>query len=737
MKNKIIILLFILPFIYSFRPQSQATQEAEALIQRVLEGNTNTFVLKEIPEENGMDVFEIEASNDGKIILRGNNGISFATAFNWYLKEVAHVSYDWQAIKPLKIAGKLPLPPTKIHRFCAAKERFFNNTCTFGYTFAYWNWDEWQRFIDWMAMNGVNRPLMLSGQEAVWLHVWKSFGLSEQEVLSYFSAPAHLPWHRMANLDKWGGPLPISYIEGQEKLQQQILNRSRALGMKPILSAFAGHAPENLKKLYPSAKINQIAPGWGGMDATYSTFFLDPADSLFGIIQKRFLEEQQRLYGNDHLYSADPFNEITPPSWEPDYLGKVSKTIYGSMSVIDTEAVWYQMSWTYYNDAEYWTQPRFTAMIHSIPVGKLVMLDYVCEQEEYFRKSNNFQGAPFIWCYLGNFGGNTYLVSPLNKVATRIEALKGVSNCVGVGATLEGINVNPGIYEMVLEMPWRTGEAFNQENWIKEYAIRRAGHTDEAVIEAWKMLKQDILVDSAIAIGNHLIIYQVAPILDLNNSNRRNSTQYPYRNAQLARVLAQLFQADEQSVQSDSYKFDIVNLTRQVLGNYGREIYYEMMHDYEQGNPHGFRRASDKFITLGLELDSLLGTRHEFLLGKWLTDARRWGSNESEHAYYERNAREIITTWHAPGGELDDYSCRQWNGLMRTYYLPKWIEFIKRLDQSLKGLKSFDANEFTGWCNHFEQDWVNNPSPELNEFENNNAVEYSYKLYLKYRYEIM
>lgn len=695
------------------------------------------FILQEIPADHGRDVFEVEASKNGKIILRGNNGVSVATAFNWYLKEVAHISYDWQADKPLNIVKALPPPVTKIHRSCSAKERFFNNTCTFGYTFAYWNWDQWQRFIDWMAMNGVNRPLMMAGQEAVWLKVWKSFGITDAEVRTYFSGPAHLPWHRMSNMDKWGGPLPVSYIEGQQKLQQQILIRSRLLGMKPVLPAFAGHVPEKLKELYPGAKINQIVPGWGGMDSIYTTYFLAPTDNLFGEIQKRFLTEQQKLYGTDHLYSADPFNEITPPSWEPDYLAKVGKTIYDTMSKTDKESVWYQMSWTFYFDSAHWTQPRLEAMIHAVPKGKLVFLDYVCEEEEYFRKSDNFHGAPFIWCYLGNFGGNTHLVAPMDKVSKRLSVLTFVSNCAGVGSTLEGINVNPEIYELVLEMPWRSGEAFNLDNWIKDYAQRRAEHNDGAVIDAWKMLKHDILVDSAVAIWNHSVVFQVSPVMDLNKSFWSTNTQILYKNAQLAKVLSLMFQADVASQCSDAYRFDVVNLTRQLLGNYGRTLYHNMMQAYEQRNIPEFHRCSAGFITLGMEIDSLLGTRHEFLLGNWLADARHWGINAAEVEYYERNAREIITTWHKAGGGLTDYSNRQWNGLMRTYYLPRWMEFINRLDSSLTQNKPYDTTKFAVWCTAFEKKWVDSPSSGYLEKESNHAVEFAHRLFLKYRKELL
>lgn len=70
-----------------------------------------------------------------------------------------------------------------------------------------------------MALNGVNLPLAITGQEAVWLKVWTDMGIPADTVRAYFTGPAHLPWHRMLNMDRFQGPLPMSYIEGQARLQ--------------------------------------------------------------------------------------------------------------------------------------------------------------------------------------------------------------------------------------------------------------------------------------------------------------------------------------------------------------------------------------------------------------------------------------------------------------------------------------------------------------------------------------
>ena len=731
--HKVICLILLFPQLL----YAETVSESEQLIARILPGSAHKFVVEEIAAtETNKDVFEIEAAKNGKITLRGNNPISIATAFNWYLKYYAHTSFDWQAQKPLT-CNKFPAPEHLIRKTCNVNERFFNNTCTFGYTFPFWEWDKWQRFIDWMTMNGVNRPLMQAGQEAVWLKVWKSFGISGNDIKSYFSGPAHLPWHRMANMDGWGGPLPDSYIEGQKQLQQKILSRSRALGMKPVLSAFAGHVPRQLMNKYPNAHITQIAPGWGGMDEQYTTYFLDPTDTLFGEIQHRFLKEQKKIYGTDHLYSADPFNEITPPSWDSEYLAKVGGSIYKTMSDVDKSAIWYQMSWTFYYDSAHWTQPRLSAMIQSVPKGKLIFLDYTAEEQEYFRKSNNFEGAPFIWCYLGNFGGNTHLVAPVKKVSSRILNVIPVENCTGIGSTLEGINVNPVIYELVLELAWNNDENFSHETWIDKYAERRCTNKEPEIKAAWKLMNQRILTDSAVGIWNHSTIYQMSPVLNLKDGSWTTNPYIPYKNADLALVLELLLKAHKTSANNDAYQYDLVNITRQVLGNYGLKLHAEMVNAYLRKDVISFRHNSDAFIKLGFEIDSLLGSRHEFRLANWLSDAGNWGKNSTEKAYYQRNAREIITTWHKAGGVLTDYSNRQWNYLMQTYYLPRWIKFIKLMDESLTSDQVLDTDSFKKWTTNFEKNWVNN-GPEKVDFENRqNAIEISNRLYQKYRTQLI
>lgn len=675
-------------------------QVATALIQRVLPAHAGRFQCEGIAADAGRDVFEIEAQG-GRIVLRGNQAGSLAMAFNWYLREVALTNFDWEASAPLTLAGPPGLPPVKIRRVCAAPERFALNYCTYGYSLPWWNWQQWQRFIDWMAMNGINRPLLQCGQEATWLKVWTSYGIPEATVREFFAGPAHLPWQRMANLDKWGGPLPMSYIDGQRQLQTQILGRARSLGMKPILAAFAGHVPQALKSVRPQAAISQIKPGWGGMAEKYATWFLDPTDPLFIDIQHRFLKEQSAMYGSDHLYSADPFNEIAPPSWEPDYLAGVSRTIYQSMAGGDPAAIWYLMSWNFFFDKT-WTPPRLKALTLAVPKGRMVYLDYVCEQTEFFRKSENFHGAPFIWSFVGNFGGTTNYTAPLDVVNKRLAAALPVANCLGVGTTLEGLNINPVAFDLVFEQPWHPDAKVDLPKWLDAYADRRAGRVDPAVRKAWRILHGEIFTSDPDGLWGRQNFLQCVPYISAGG----RKVPVPPKQAQLVAAVDSLLDVGPASRLGDGYQFDLANLTRQALGNATYIIGKRMIAAASLKDPAGFRRDAARLLELGEDIDTLLGTRHEWLLGRWIADARAWAATPDEGDYYEHNAREILTTWHEPGGGLSDYARREWNGLFRTYYMERWREFILRVDRSLGSNDEFDAAAYHRWRVAADGNWV-------------------------------
>ena len=105
----------------------------------------------------------------------------------------------------------MPLPKVgglAIKKHSLVEWSYYENVCTFSYTQAWWGWDRWQREIDWMAMNGINLPLALTGYEYVQQRTFERFGVAREEMQGYFTGPGFLAWNRMVNIKAWGGAFP-------------------------------------------------------------------------------------------------------------------------------------------------------------------------------------------------------------------------------------------------------------------------------------------------------------------------------------------------------------------------------------------------------------------------------------------------------------------------------------------------------------------------------------------------
>ena len=253
--------------------------EMKEMVGRLCPEHSNSFRFEYLSDQpDSIDCYSIETYK-GKILIKGNTVNSMAVGLNAYLKNFCNTRVSWYASDPVEMPSALPLPESKIQASAKCSNRFFLNYCTFGYTMPYWKWSDWERLIDWMALNGVNMPLAITGQESIWYKVWTDMGLTDEQIRSYFTGPAHLPWHRMSNVDYWQSPLPESWLENQEELQKKILKRERSLGMTPVLPAFAGHVPAELKQVRPEAKIYTMSQ-WGGYDDRYRSHFIDPEDPL-------------------------------------------------------------------------------------------------------------------------------------------------------------------------------------------------------------------------------------------------------------------------------------------------------------------------------------------------------------------------------------------------------------------------------------------------------------------------
>lgn len=704
-------------------------ETARALASRVVPSIAPNISFRKVVPADSVDTFTL--LHDGRnLVIEGNSAGSMAMGLNYYLKNYCLTTVSWYADDPVELPDTMPVVPVSVTVRAEVPQRFFLNYCTSGYSMPWWSWRDWERFIDWMALNGVNLPLATTGQEAIWYNVWTSMGLTDDEVRSYFTGPAHLPWHRMCNLDGWQSPLPKSWLDDQTELQRRIVERERQLSMRPVLPGFAGHVPAALRRLYPDAALTTVSQ-WGGFPDEYRCTYLSPTDSLFVDIQHRYLSEQARLYGTDHVYGIDPFNEVDPPTWNPDSLAVISRDIYNSVAMFDPDAVWLQMAWILYADSEHWTPETARAYITGVPQGRMMLLDYYCESVEEWKLFDSFYGQPYIWCYLGNFGGNSFLASPMRDVGRRIDDVlaNGGSNLVGIGSTLEGIDVNPYMYEYVLDRAWDS--PVRGDSALMAIVDRRVGHIDPAARRAWSLLLDSVFIEPALCGQGPLT--NARPSLT-GFSWWTTKPNVGYHNADLLSAWGDMLDVDA----GGRYQltFDCVNLGRQAMSNYFMAVRDDFTAAYESGDIPAMKERGAELKEILNDLTELLNSCHGTRMSKWIADARAKGIDTAESDYYERNARTIVSIW-GPSQDLNDYANRQWAELNATYYLPRWSMFVDMVTDAAESGCSFDKDAFFEASRAMENAWIEPRPLEAETVAPADDVTVARAMYLKYAPRIL
>lgn len=666
----------------------------ERLLERIDKGASEKFKIEVIKGNN--DFFELDQEGN-KIVVRGNNWISIATGVNWYLKYYAGVHLSWNNMKA-KLPAVLPPVKQKERRETPLKYRYDFNYCTYSYSMAFWDWERWEKEIDWMALHGVNMPLALTGMETVWYNVLKQLGYSKEEINNFIAGSGFLAWWHMNNLEGWGGPNPDSWYEQQVKLQHNILKRMQEFGIEPVFPGYAGMVPCNANE---KLGLNVTDPGkWCGYRRPA---FLQPTDPAFERIAGLYYTEMQRLFGKVKYYGIDPFHE--GGSTQGVDLKEAGKAIMKAMKKTNPDAVWVIQAWQ--------ANPR-PAMTDSLNAGDLLVLDLSSENRPmwgdkdspWFREKG-YGKHNWIYCMLLNFGGNIGMYGRMEKVIDGFYAAKMHPNgktLQGVGITMEGIENNPVMYELLFELPWRP-EKFTKEEWVKEYAFARYGKNEPRLNEAWIILSNTAYACPNIQEGTTESVFCARPAEDINSVSSWGSSKMYYKPEEFRKAAENMLAVAKEFKGNPNFEYDLVDVVRQSLTDRGNVLQKEITAAYRAGKKAEFTKLSQEFLNLILAQDRLLSSLPQFMVGTWLEKAKKIGQREEEKKLYEWNARTQITTWGdrsaANNGGLRDYSHREWAGLLKDFYYPRWKAWFEVLQARLDGKKVEDIDWYA-----MEEPWT-------------------------------
>ncbi len=573
------------------------------------------------------------------------------------------------------------------------KYRYYLNYCTYSYSMPWWDWERWEKEIDFMALNGVNLVLTLIGQEAVWQECLTKLGCDPKDIFEFLPGPAFLAWGWLNNLEGWGGPTTQNWIDNQKELQLKILKRLREFQITPILQAFTGRVPKVFTKLFSEAKITKL-PGWYKYDGVY---FLDPSDKLFDRINKMLIEIQSNLYGNDHYFAGDIFHEIDSSDKNNDSMSRIYKGIQDSLLNADPEATWILQSWTIRDDSISVLNPEHT-----------LVLDMFCESEPKWEKTEYFHGQPWIWSIINNFGGRTGLGGPIKKINNDIQkTIENINtkNLLGIGVVPEGIENNPLVYELLWEANWQ--KIIDLNNWIKKYSHRRYGVISNNIEQAWIKLLETVYSgpDGYAPIES---VICAAPSFNIKNVSSNGSIELYYSNAVLLEALELLLLDSDNINGAETYSHDIIDITRQFGANLSNEIYKIIIKKYFEKDKEEFIKYSEIFLNLLEDLDVILSCNKYFSLGYWLNAAKQKAVDDNDLKMLEWNARRQITLWSSPEiTEFHDYANKQWSGLIKDYYIPRWKKFFDICKISLNTEKEINEDDFKNYLMRHAVEWSN------------------------------
>ena len=659
--------------------------------------------------QNDNDYYELNMV-DGKVHIKGNDGVSLASGVNDYYKNYCHVMISEQANQTKMPEAIVPVEGT-IRRETPYKVRYAFNYCTLDYTFAFFDEEAFQKEYDWLALSGVNVVLDLAGQEAVWIRFLMNFGYSFDEAKDWLSGPSYYAWQFMDNLEIFGGPIPDGWITDRLNMARENQRWKRSLGMDTVLQGYAGMVPTNFAEYQDVDILKQ--GGWCGLDRPD---MIRTDGELYDQFAGLFYEAQEWAFGDTtDYYAADPFHEggIRPSDLSD---ATISAEVLESLLRYDSDAVWMVQAW--------WSNPTNDLLkgMGEYRQDHVMILDLTGLEAPKWNstaygdtvlESAEFNGTDWVWCMLENYGGNPSMDGQLAKIAHDIPAAyQEAQHMKGIGIISEATYDNPVIYDLIFDMAW-TEETQDIDGWLDDYVLRRYGAYSMSARKAWDLLEQTVYHRS----GNTAQVMAALP----ENVGR---TSLPYNPQLLERAFELLLEDFDLLSASEAYRYDLTEIMRQMVNNYAVRQYNNVIDAYEAGDLETFRIEKAKFLNAFDVCDLIQGTQQDQLAGEWIGKAEDWAIRYDDFAWdcLTMNAKALITTWAgaASASALPDYAYRNYQGMMIDLYKARWERLLDERERYL-----IDQDPIETWNQgnyfHFYWQWVMN-TPEYTRKADNSPV---------------
>ncbi len=643
------------------------------------------------------DYFSV-ASLRGKIILTSNSGVGLASAFNCYLKEVCncHIS---RFGKQVNLPNKLPQVNGKIDRKTECKYRYAYNYCTHSYSMAFWGKAEWQKEIDFLALNGVNLVLDILGMEEVYRRFLTKLGYRHREIKNFLVGPAYYAWFYMSNICSIGGPIHDDFFYEKCELARENHRRMQVLGMDIVLQAYTGIVPRDIQK--KDREVPVIEQGkWKGIERP---LIVSPDSAHYVKYAQLFYECQKEVFGDiTHFYAGDVCHEggkLNKKSAKESFSNVVE-----SMLSFDKDAIWVVQCWAMN------PTPLFTKSVKQYRDKHMLLLDLNAEKINHnankMSRLNKYDNV--LFGLLNNFGGRHGLFGDIPSLAKDIKATSSRPNFKGLALTAESVNVNPIVTDLFFSCVWE--DIDNIDTWVHKYAVRRYGKENENISKAMEILVKTAYGNDtgALSFGATESMFYRRPLdPETKLFTARGVVKLPYSRDEFDNAV-KLFLTDyDKFKDNECYVYDAVDLLRQSLANKLSRLAKKCAAEYKSKDYFAFMEYSNQMLLLADMLDRVLLNCKDFSFSSYIEPVCEYTEKLDDFTkeLYMINAKALITTWYcrllADKGNLHDYAHRQMGDLVNSFYKMRWEKLIEQAKIEMDGGKPQEIDWFK-----VEWDWV-------------------------------
>jgi alpha-N-acetylglucosaminidase len=418
---------------------------------------------------------------------------------------------------------------------------------------------------------------------------------------------------------------------------------------------------------------------------------------MFEKMATAWYEEMDNLYGKVDSFAGDLFHEGGKTHGID--VAAMAADVQKYMLKYNPEAVWCIQGWG--------GNPS-RALLSSLKKRNTVVVELCNEYWKRWKPRHGFEGTPWIFSTVIMYGGNVALHGRLDSIANNLqEALSfDKKNApVGLGATWESIDENPVVMDFIWDMLWRD-KVPNINEWIKAYSVRRYGINSQYLKKAWVLLLNSAYKGHPGLRRPQETILCARPSLNVKKVSPFSATiKIQYEPKILKEAVGLLLKEANKCKNERTYQFDVVDMTRQFISNTAQLVYRDMIDAFQKRDKKRFNKDAEVFLEIFNDQNKLLGTEKLYLLGRWLNSARKLGPTLEQSNQNELNARLLITLWNNQKSSLHDYAWKEWNGMLKSFYKPRWEMFITKLRNELDGKKSSNLDTYPFEIAWAEKKW--------------------------------